>query len=90
MSPSPLTPLERELRIQLVEQMLTERPGLFKGIATLLAAGVAPESLLHRIEADGATPFVLNWCAVVINHLAETMVAQEDKSLNHRRVNYKR
>ena len=53
--------------------MRVERPTLFCTIAELLAAGAPPRDVLQRIEAAGATPFLLNWCAVVINHLAETI-----------------
>ncbi len=61
------------LKLQLVELMRAERPTLFRAIAGLLAAGAPPREVLARIEAGGASPFLVNWCGVVINHLAETI-----------------
>ena len=61
------------LKLQLVDVFRAHYPGLFRTIAELLAAGAPPRDVLQHIEASGATPTLLNWCAVVINHLAETI-----------------
>ena len=61
------------LKLQLVESFRAHYPALFRTIAELLAAGAPPREIVARIEAAGATPTLLNWCAVVVNHLAETI-----------------
>ena len=61
------------LKLQLVDVFRAEYPGLFRAIAELLATGAPPRDVLARIESQGASPDLANWCAVVINHLAETI-----------------